>query len=436
MSFSFNYPNTSGYILATSSVVDISAIIVNGPIPTDTVFTITPALPIGLSINPLNGTILGNATFSSISPLKTYTVNSTYPIDIITSSTLKISVKFLPTFYYVLSPYILKQNQTYYSSLEPYGPRPTTLISNIPGIVYSLITPSSLPSGLVLDNTSGNITGTPSVFSLPTVYTIRANNGGVIYDTSLTISVQTLPIVAYPQSTYILTQGIPFYTEPIAYINNGNVIYDIRGCSLPIGLSFNNNTGAISGTPTLPTTYRQYTIYISNTIGSSTFDMTINVIKTILAPPVLADDINAGACLTNPDAAMRRKAEILKYKNNSAGFTKKQMLSLAVQGNGPYAKRVWANQNTTGSNPNISGLPTQGTIIICNSTNVICTPTSSSDVPGPVMKLCYNRNIPLIGYGQPNRRRVDIGFKWPQYTWQPGDKGFPVGKAGSDIGSG
>jgi hypothetical protein len=433
MSFSFNYPNTSGYILATSSVVDISAIIINGPIPDDTIFKINPILPIGLNIDASNGTILGNTTFSSISPLKTYTVDASGSTTVV-SSTLKISVNFLPVFYYVLSPYILKENQTYYPTSAPYGPRPTTLISNVPGIVYSLISPSSLPSGMVLDDTTGNISGTPSGFSLETVYTIRANNGGIIYDASLNISVQTLPVITYPQSIYILTQGIPFYTEPIAYINNGDVIYAISGCSLPIGLSFNDNTGAISGTPLLPTTYRQYTVYISNTIGSSTINLTINVIKTILAPPVIADDINAGACLTDPDAAMRRKAEILKYKNNSAGFTKNQNWSLAVQGKGPYAKRAWGNQNTIGSNPNISGLPTQGTTIICNSTSVVCTPTSSSNVPGPIMNLCYNRNIPLIGYGQPNRRRVDMGFKWPQATWQPGDNGFPVGKAGNGNG--
>ena len=130
---------------------------------------------------------------------------------------------------------------------------------------------------------------------------------------------------------------------------------------------------------------------------------------------------------------MRRKAEILKYKNNSATLTKKQYWSMAVQGKGPYARRVWANQNDLGSNPNISGLPTQGNIIICNdNTNgVKCSPSSSSDVPGTVTTLCYDPSIPLVGYTQPNRTKVNIGFKWPQRTWRIGDMGFPVGKAGN-----
>ena len=129
--------------------------------------------------------------------------------------------------------------------------------------------------------------------------------------------------------------------------------------------------------------------------------------------------------------AMRRKAEILKYKNNSANLTKQQYLSLLVQGKGPYAKRAWANQNDLGSNPNISTLNAQGNTIICNSNGVVCAPTSASDVPGPITVLCYDPTVPLIGYGQPNRTRVNIVFKWPERGWQLGDMGFPVGKAGS-----
>jgi hypothetical protein len=207
--------------------------------------------------------------------------------------------------------------------------------------------------------------------------------------------------------------------------------YKIEGCALPLGLSFNTSTGEISGTPTMLTTFRQYTITATNIIGSASTILIMNVIKVFLAPQATSDAFSGGACLTDPATAMRRKAEILKYKNNGADLSKSRLFSLIAQGKGPYAKRSWANQGVLGSNPNISGLPQQGNTIICNSPAVLCAPTSSSDVPGPIMNLCYNPSVPLIGYVQPIRKKVDIGFKWPEKGWAIGDMGFPRGKAGS-----
>ena len=136
--------------------------------------------------------------------------------------------------------------------------------------------------------------------------------------------------------------------------------------------------------------------------------------------------------ISSPEYAMRRKAEILQYKQNSSQLSEKTKYSLMVQGKGPYAKRAWGNQGDRGTNPNISGLPQEGNTIICNSSPVICNPTSSSDVPGPITNLCYDPSVPLVGYVQPNRTKVNIGFRWPQRGWSIGDMGFPVGKRGND----
>ena len=429
MAFTFSYPNTAGYNLPTSTPVDISAVILSGTVPINTLFTIDKALPSGLTINSANGTISGITTFFISSSLTTYTVDASYSTGVV-SATINIAVNFLPVFSYPLTPYIIQINKF-------IGITPVYLISNIQNITYTLISSPPLSDiGMVLRSTDGLISGTPNIFSPPNSYIIRANNGGIIYDVSLNISVQTLPTISYPQTKYILTQGNPIIITPNPSIYNTNVTYSIEGCALPTGLTFNTGTGEISGTPSLPTAYREYIVTVTNIIGSSAVKLLLNIIKVSLAPPVIADNINAGLCLTNPVMAMRRKAEILKYKQNSSGLTKNQYWSLIVQGKGPYAKRAWANQNDLGSNPNISGLNAQGNSIICNTNPIICTPTSSSDVPGPITNLCYDPSIPLIGYGQPNRTRVNIGFKYPQRAWRIGDMGFPVGKAGSDIGSG
>jgi len=395
------------------------------------VFSISPGLPIPLTIAESNGRITGLPSSINISPLTTYTIDASYSISgthYNTDTTIVLGINFLPAFFYTGSPYVKQIGIPVESKSPPIIP--DYVIGNLQGIFYTDISPVPLSAiGLTLRTSDGVILGTPTVTTPPTTYTIRANNAEVIYDTTLSISIQNAPSISYPLLKYALTQGLPVSILPVN--PQAGLTYSIDGCALPLGLTFNTSTGEIKGTPTLLTTFRQYTITATNTIGSVSTILILNVIKIFLAPPVTGDAFTGGACLTDPATAMRRKAEILKYKNNRAELSKSQLFSLIAQGKGPYAKRSWANQNDTGSNPNISGLPQQGNTIICNSPAVLCAPTSSSDVPGPIMNLCYNPQIPLIGYIQPNRKKVDIGFKWPQRNWSIGDMGFPIGKAGS-----
>jgi hypothetical protein len=421
--FSFNYP-FSTYNLATTEVVDISCIIVE--LPVNTTFSITPSLPSDLFIDPSDGTIYGTTTFSSISPATNYTIDASYSTAVLSNS-LTISVNFLPVFNYPLTPYIVE----IFSNVTI---KPVYLISNTLGITYTLISSPLLSDiSLNLNANNGNITGIPDVSSNLTPYIIRANNNGIIYDTTLTISVERPPTISYPQSVYILEQGIEVIILPVETETYSNVTYEITGCELPIGLFFDPDTGEISGSPNIPTTYRNYQITISNSIGSATTSLILTVIKKIIAPPVLADNFSSNTFLTDPVIAMRRKAEILNYKKNSSNLTKQQYYALLAKGNGPSAKRSWGTQGDAYTDPNISGLPQVGNTILCNSDQIICAPTSSSDVPGNVMQLCYNPAVPVIGYNEPNQFRTYVGTKWPQTKWEPGNNGFPRGKAGRGL---
>ena len=148
---------------------------------------------------------------------------------------------------------------------------------------------------------------------------------------------------------------------------------------------------------------------------------------------------------TDEQLDMRRKAEILKYKNNNANLSKRQLYSRRARAIG-VEQKTWATQpfisgNTTvtfdnksinsNTNPNIRNLKRIKNILICPSKkNPICNPSSNSNVPG-YKELCYDKTVPLIGY----KERISyskIGTTWPQRSWEPGDKGFPVGKIGSD----
>jgi hypothetical protein len=430
--FSFNYPN-SPYGVATAVPTDISCSIIHASPTQETgvVFSVIPNLPAPLIMNPNNGAITGLPSFNNISPMTTYTIDASYSISAThynTNTTIMLGINFLPAFLYTGSPYIKQVGISVKSKSPPITP--IYVIGNLQGIFYIDISPVPLiNNGLILNSTTGDISGIPIAVTPPTTYTIRANNAGVIYDASLSITIQDAPSISYSQTRYSLTQGVLVSITPVNPLTG--LTYSIEGCALPLGLSFNTSTGEISGTPTMLTTFRQYIITATNIIGSVSTILIINVIKVFLAPQATSDAFSGGACLTDPATAMRRKAEILKYKNNRADLSKSRLFSLIAQGKGPYAKRSWANQGDSVTNPNISGLPQQGNTIICNSPAILCSPTSSSDVPGPIVTLCYDPSVPLIGYVQPIRKKVDIGFKWPQKGWSIGDMGFPRGKAGS-----
>ena len=139
---------------------------------------------------------------------------------------------------------------------------------------------------------------------------------------------------------------------------------------------------------------------------------------------------------TNDQLNMRRKAEILKYKNNDANLSKKQIYSRRVRGIG-VEQKSWASQpfisgNTTiifdnksinsNSNPNIRNLQRVENILICPSKkNSICNPASNSDVPGN-KKLCYDKTIPLVGYKE-QISYSNIGTKWLQDSYLPDNIG-------------
>jgi hypothetical protein len=130
---------------------------------------------------------------------------------------------------------------------------------------------------------------------------------------------------------------------------------------------------------------------------------------------------NAAPPYSTYELDQRRKAEILKYKTNGAQMSKAQQYSMASR-NALTRKKSWATQTQTYTNPNVDNLPeTQIPIdgvlrtvsLQCSNQPAIrCSLTSGSDVPGPVIQLCFNPQIPLYNY----KMQVTYpsgGTKWP-----------------------
>jgi hypothetical protein len=99
---------------------------------------------------------------------------------------------------------------------------------------------------------------------------------------------------------------------------------------------------------------------------------------------------------------MRRKAETLMHVSNKhqRRMTKAQQYSFIARGFN-QKRQTYATQTDDYTNPNTKGYPVLGGGLALPSEcaqRVLTFPSSASDVPGPVVPLTYDPNVPLINY--------------------------------------
>ena len=125
-------------------------------------------------------------------------------------------------------------------------------VPTVTGSVTSFSVSPALPAGLSLDGTTGTISGTPSAATGQASYLITAANSAG--STSATIQITVMAALAppsnlvYPQTTIAATIGVAITPDVPTY--TGMVTSFSASPALPAGLSLDNTTGTISGTPT------------------------------------------------------------------------------------------------------------------------------------------------------------------------------------------
>jgi hypothetical protein len=157
------------------------------------------------------------------------------------------------------------------------------------------VTSGALPTGLTVGGATGVISGTPTTAGTST-FTITATDA----DKCIGSASYTLKVVSNCPTITIAPATLPDAKVSIAYnqtvsASGGTApyVYTVSSGFLPIGLSLNSSTGAISGTPT---TKGSYTFEIKAVDSKGCFGTKQYTMSVTVNPPV----ITSVTKMTNP----------------------------------------------------------------------------------------------------------------------------------------
>lgn len=255
----------------------------NAPIPATGAWAVTVGiLPPGLSLNPDTGAITGTPTAVGT---YSFTVQVTDANGQTATKVETISVFVGPTI------------TTTPTSYAYYAGTPMSITDTVTAGTGAILTSAAwsatgLPAGVTINTTTGVISGTPTTDGVyPVVVKVMDTNN--LSDTeTITITVTTKPVITTVSPLPRAIAGVAIATIPQTKTQGTAAIpatgaWAIVSGALPTGLSFNPDTGEITGTATVTGKF-DFTVQLTDAAGEiATKAETISVISgpTITTTP-------------------------------------------------------------------------------------------------------------------------------------------------------
>ncbi len=256
----------------------------NGPL---TGYAIAGVLPAGLAFNPSTGVISGIPSAATLVPVEIM-LSATNSSGMSDPKILEITILPPPATPVIMSP--LEANGTVGESFNyqlQASESPTAYLA------------SPLPGGLTVDSSTGAITGTPVLAGVYSVSVRASNTSGLGSASTLTITLVprlTAPrIVSLPAAKGQAGESFSYAVEA----EPGPIIsYAISG-RLPLGLSFNTATGALTGRPAESGLFLVQ-VRATNSAGTSLPQPLVLFIRPAMGVPLITSPGVALARVGNP----------------------------------------------------------------------------------------------------------------------------------------
>jgi hypothetical protein len=242
-------------------------------------YTIKPALPEGLTFDPTSGIISGT-------PVKVFAITKYTVTAFNATNEVKASFTIQVVAGQKIRSISYKTPNVFTNEITIAPLSPTVLDKDAVADLYS-ISPS-LPAGLSFDPYSGTISGKPAGLSDSTRYEVIASNDFGSVSTTLDITVIPLgpPLdLAYPTPN-IFSAGLAI--TPLNPSYKGTAESFTVAPALPAGLKFDGVSGKISGTPSTFQAMTDYVVTATNSAGSVSFTLQIQVDSATVAPDSLS----------------------------------------------------------------------------------------------------------------------------------------------------
>jgi hypothetical protein len=247
-------------------------------------YSVVPALPAGLSLDPISGQLSGTPT--ALSSAAFYAITAQNAVGQ-TSFSLSIAVVDMPP-----SALSYPSPQSYQTAAAI-----ATISPSVTGVVTGYSVSPALPPGLSLDPATGRISGTPTQAAASAQYVVTASNSGGSTTFALAITV----IIAPPKSLSYPTPVLFVMNAPMVPLPptvQGILLHYSVASSLPPGVLLDATTGIISGTPTVAQAAASYTVTVSNSAGSTNASVSIGIVKLTVTPQAISRMVASGTPVT------------------------------------------------------------------------------------------------------------------------------------------
>lgn len=302
-----NYPTPPAFVV-NNTITPLTPSVTG----TVTSYSVSPALPAGLSLSTTTGVISGTPTTATAKA--SYTIKASNAMG---STTAVVSI--LVANAATSAPYDLKYPTpptfVVHTAITPLTP-------SVVGTVTSYSVSPALPAGLTLNTSSGVISGVPTSVTAAANYTVRASNAAGYTTVGVSIAVVGAPSIAY-SSYYSFTANIAAQTISPTVSGAPVTIWAISP-ALPAGWVFDTTKGTISGTPTVAAAPSVYTVTGSNSAGQSKTAMTL----AVAAAPLL--DLGHSSTVELSSMGIRASLALTKRVTGSFKLTPREQSSRAA----------------------------------------------------------------------------------------------------------